>query len=108
MPTHIKSYNITKSDLRPKWHVIDAKGQTLGRLSSEIATLLQGKHKPSYAHNLLTGDFVVVINGDKFKVTGNKLLSKKYYRHSGYIGGLTEQTMAVSYTHLTLPTILLV
>ena len=93
MPTHIKNYNITKADLRPKWHVIDAKGQTLGRLSSEIATLLQGKHKPSYAHNLLTGDFVVVINGDKFKVTGNKLLSKKYYRHSGYIGGLTEQTM---------------
>ena len=93
MPTHIKNYNITKADLRPKWHVIDANGQTLGRLSSEIATLLQGKHKPSYAHNLLTGDFVVVINGDKFKVTGNKLLSKKYYRHSGYIGGLTEQTM---------------
>ena len=55
--------------------------------------MLQGKHKPSYAHNLLSGDFVIVTNGDKFKVSGNKLLSKKYYRHSGYIGGLTEQTM---------------
>ena len=93
MTTYIQNYNIKKTDLKPKWHVIDAKDQTLGRISTEIATLLQGKHKPSYAHNLLTGDFVVVVNADKFKVTGNKLSSKKYYRHSGYIGGLTEQTM---------------
>ena len=93
MTTHIKNYNTTKADLKPKWHVIDATDQTLGRLSSKIATLLQGKHKRSYAHNLLSGDFVIVTNGDKFKVSGNKLLSKKYYRHSGYIGGLTEQTM---------------
>mgnify|MGYP001173606496 FL=1 len=78
MTTHIQNYNIKKADLNPKWHVIDAKDQTLGRLSTEIATLLQGKHKPSYARNLLTGDFVVVLNADKFKVTGNKLLSKKY------------------------------
>lgn len=93
MTTHIKPYNIKKTDIKPKWRVIDATDQTLGRLSSEIATLLQGKHKPSYAPNLLTGDFVVVVNADKFKVTGNKLVAKKYYRHSGYIGGLTEQTM---------------
>ena len=93
MTTHIKNYNIKKADLNPKWHVIDAKDRTLGRLSTEIAILLQGKHKPSYTHNLLTGDFVVILNADKFKVTGNKLLSKKYYRHSGYIGGLTEKTL---------------
>ena len=91
--THIKPYNIKKTDIKPKWRVIDATGQTLGRLSSEIATLLQGKHKPSYAPHLLTGNFVVVVNANKFKVTGNKLVAKKYYRHSGYIGGLTEQTM---------------
>ena len=93
MTTHIQNYNTKKADLKPKWHVIDAKDRTLGRISTEIAILLQGKHKPSYAPNLLTGDFVVVVNADKFKVTGNKLSSKKYYRHSGYIGGLTEQTM---------------
>ena len=93
MTTHIQNYNTKKADLKPKWHVIDAKDRTLGRISTEIAILLQGKHKPSYTPNLLTGDFVVVVNADKFKVTGNKLSSKKYYRHSGYIGGLTEQTM---------------
>jgi large subunit ribosomal protein L13 len=77
----------------PAWHVIDAEGQTLGRISSEIAVLLQGKHKPTYMSNLHMGDYVIVINADKVRVTGNKLAQKMYYRHSGYPGGIRQQTL---------------
>jgi large subunit ribosomal protein L13 len=80
--------------LRPEWHVINAEDKTLGRLSSEIAVLLQGKHKPNYVPYLNTGDFVIVINAEKFRVTGKKLAQKMYYRHSGYPGGLTERTLS--------------
>jgi large subunit ribosomal protein L13 len=73
--------------------VVDARGKTLGRVSTEIATLLQGKHKPTYTPHLAAGDFVVVVNASKFRVSGNKLAAKMYYRHSGYHGGLTEQTL---------------
>ena len=91
----------TRTRTRPKpseaeaaWHVVDADGKTLGRVSSEIAVLLQGKHKPSYVPYVNTGDFVVVVNAEKIRVTGNKLEDKKYYRHSGYHGGLTERKLS--------------
>ena len=82
------------SGTEPAWHVVDADGKTLGRVSSEIAVLLQGKHKPSYVPYVNTGDFVVVVNAEKIRVTGNKLEDKKYYRHSGYHGGLTERKLS--------------
>ncbi|MEC9277886.1 MAG: 50S ribosomal protein L13 [Chloroflexota bacterium] len=78
------------SELKPEWHVVDAKGQTLGRICSDIARLLQGKHRSSYVPYMNTGDFVVVINAEKIEVTGNKREQKKYYSHSGYHGGLKE------------------
>ena len=81
------------SELKPGWHVIDAEGKTLGRISSEIAILLQGKHKPGYVPYMNTGDYVVVVNAEKIHVTGKKIEQKKYYRHSGYHGGLTERTL---------------
>ena len=88
-----KMYQPKKAELKPEWRVINAEGKTLGRLSSEIATLLQGKHRAGYVPYLNTGDYVVVINAEKIRVTGNKLEQKKYYRHSGYQGGLKETTL---------------
>ena len=88
-----KMYQPKNSELKPEWQVVDAEGKTLGRLSSEIATILQGKHRPVYVSYLNTGDYVVVINAEKIRVTGNKLEQKKYYRHSGYHGGLKETTL---------------
>ena len=88
-----KMYQPKNSELRPEWQVVAAEGKTLGRLSSEIATILQGKHRPGYVSYLNTGDYVVVINAEKIRVTGNKLEQKKYYRHSGYHGGLKETTL---------------
>ena len=83
----------SKSELKPDWHVVDAEGKTLGRISSEIAILLQGKHKPGYVPYLNTGDYVVVVNAEKIHVTGKKIEQKKYYRHSGYHGGLKETNL---------------
>ena len=83
-----------QSGTEAAWHVVDAEGKTLGRVSSEIAMLLQGKHRPTYVPYVNTGDFVVVVNAEKVRVTGNKLEDKKYYRHSGYHGGLTERKLA--------------
>lgn len=93
MAVGYKPYQTKASELNPEWHLIDAEGKTLGRLSTEIATLLMGKHKPIYVPNLNTGDYVIVINAEKIRVTGNKLAQKMYYRHSGYHGGLTERTL---------------
>lgn len=76
------------SDLRPRWHVIDAEGQVLGRLAVQIAHILKGKHKPNYSPHMLTGDFVIVINSAKVRVTGRKAEQKIYYSHSQYPGGL--------------------
>jgi len=76
-----------------KWWLVDAKGQPLGRLASRIATLLSGKHKPTYTRHVDTGDFVIVVNAEKIQVTGNKLDQKIYYRHSGYPGGLKSRTL---------------
>ena len=88
-----KMYHPKNSELKPEWRVVDAEGKTLGRLSSEIATVLQGKHRAVYVSYLNTGDYVVVINAKKIRVTGNKLEQKKYYRHSGYHGGLKETNL---------------
>ena len=77
-------------DIERKWYVVDAEGQTLGRLSSQIASVLRGKHKPIFTPNIDAGDYVIVINAAKIKVTGDKLTQKMYRRHSGYIGGLKE------------------
>ena len=76
------------SDLRPRWHVIDAEGQVLGRMAVQIAHLLKGKHKPNYSPHMLTGDFVIVVNAAKVRVTGRKADQKIYYSHSQYPGGL--------------------
>jgi large subunit ribosomal protein L13 len=94
MATSIKPYRTRASELKPDWHVIDAEGRTLGRLCTEIAVLLQGKHKPIYVPYLNTGDYVIVVNAEKIHVTGKKLEQKIYYRHSGYHGGLKEETLA--------------
>ncbi len=85
-----KTYAPKPQDITHAWWIVDAEGQTLGRLASKIAPILRGKHKPIYAPNLDTGDFVIVINADKIAVTGNKLDEKMYYRHSLYPGGLSE------------------
>lgn len=89
----MKTYSAKPNEVKQKWYLIDARGMNLGRLSTKIAELLMGKHKPAYSPNVITGDVVVVINGAKIKVTGNKLTDKFYYRHSGYPGGLTETSL---------------
>ena len=77
-----------KEEVTRNWYEIDAEGKILGKIATEIAVRLMGKHKPSYTPHVDGGDYIVVINADKFAVTGNKMLDKKYYRHSGYPGGL--------------------
>ena len=89
----MKTYATTAGDIERQWHVIDAAGQTLGRLASQVAKLLMGKHKPIYAPYLDAGDYVIVINAAKVKVTGRKLTEKIYYRHSGYPSGLRAITL---------------
>jgi len=84
----MKTYATKPSDIERQWHVIDASGKVLGRLATQVASLLMGKHKPIFSRNLDTGDFVIVINADKVRLTGNKAKQKVYYRHSGYPGGL--------------------
>ena len=76
-----------------KWYVVDASGKTLGRLSSEIAKILRGKHKPIFTPHMDTGDYVIVVNAEKVKVTGKKLDQKIYYRHSDYVGGMKQTTL---------------
>jgi large subunit ribosomal protein L13 len=82
------TYMAKPSEIERKWHVIDAEGQTLGRLSSEVASLLRGKHKPTFTPHMDTGDHVIIINAEKIHLTGNKLQDKFYYRHSRYPGSL--------------------
>ena len=88
----MKTYSPKAKDIKREWHVVDASGKTLGRLSSQIASLLMGKHKPIYSPHLDTGVYVVVINGAKIKVSGRKAEQKIYYRHTGYPGGLKSPT----------------
>jgi large subunit ribosomal protein L13 len=88
-----KTFVTKPGDIEREWWIVDAKGRNLGRLATQIATILRGKHKPIYAPNMDTGDFVIVINCDEIEVTGNRLDDKTYYRHSGYNGGLKAVTM---------------
>ncbi len=83
-----KSYMAKPGEVERKWYLVDASGKTLGRLASRIATILMGKHKPIYTPHVDTGDYVVVVNAEKIVLTGKKLDQKRYYRHSGYPGGL--------------------
>ncbi len=76
-----------------KWYVVDAEGKTLGRLASEVAKVLRGKNKPIFTPHIDTGDYVIVVNAEKIKVTGKKMDQKVYYRHSGYVGGIKETTL---------------
>jgi len=84
----MKTYSVKASEIKRQWHVIDASGEVLGRLATRVASLLMGKHKPLFSRHMDVGDFVVVINADKIRVTGKKAKQKMYYRHSGYPGGL--------------------
>ncbi|MEE8194254.1 MAG: 50S ribosomal protein L13 [Dehalococcoidales bacterium] len=84
----MKTYSVKASEIKREWHVIDASDKILGRLATGVARLLMGKHKPMFSRHLDTGDFVVVVNAGKVRVTGNKAQQKLYYRHSGYPGGL--------------------
>lgn len=88
----MKTYSTKAKDIEREWYVVDATGQTLGRLASQTANWLMGKHKPIYSRHLDTGDYVVVINAAKIRVTGDKAKQKIYYRHSGYPGGLKAPT----------------
>lgn len=91
----MKTFMANKETVDRRWYVIDATGKRLGRLSSEVATLLRGKHKPTFTPHVDTGDYVIVINADKVELTGNKWDDKKYYRHSRYPGSLKETTAKV-------------
>jgi len=84
----LKTYNEKKENTEKKWYLVDAEGKILGKLAVEIAKILRGKNKPTFTPNVDCGDFVVVLNAEKIKVTGSKLSDKKYYRHSGYVGNL--------------------
>ena len=90
----MKTYVAKPSTIEKKWYVVDAKGKTLGRLATVVADTLRGKRKPIYTPNIDTGDFVIVINAEQIVVTGNKPKQKIYYHHSGYPGGLKEETYA--------------
>lgn len=89
----MKTYWTKEEDVERKWYVVDADGQTLGRLASQIAAILRGKHKPIYNPSVDTGDYVIVINAEKIHTTGQRLDQKKYYSHSGYPGGLRVRTL---------------
>jgi len=89
----VKTYTAKKEDIERQWFVIDAKDQTLGRMASQIASILRGKHKPIFTPHMVTGDFVIVVNAEKIHVTGDRLDQKLYYRHSGYPGGLRSKSL---------------
>ena len=88
----MKTYLTPVNEIDRKWYVVDAEGKILGRLASEIAAVLRGKRKPTYSTFIDNGDFIIVVNAEKIRLTGNKMKNKKYYRHSGYMGGLKEAT----------------
>ena len=90
----MKTYMTNTDKIERKWYVVDAEGATLGRLASEIAKVLRGKNKPEYTPHIDTGDYVIVVNAEKVKVTGKKLQQKVYYNHSDYVGGMRETTLA--------------
>ena len=90
----MKTYLTPVKEIDKKWYLVDATGKVLGRLASEIATILRGKNKPTYSTFMDNGDYIVVVNAEKVKLTGKKMQDKKYYRHSTFMGGLTEFTAA--------------
>ena len=89
----MSTYTPKPGEIAANWHVVDATDQILGRLAAKVAVILQGKHKPTYTPHVDTGDFVVVLNADKIKVTGRKLQAKQYVRHSGYPGGMRTESL---------------
>lgn len=86
----MNTFSAKREDINPKWFVVDANGQILGRLASKVATIIRGKHKPTFTPHMDTGDFVIIINAGKVRLTGKKMVDKKYYHHTGYPGGLRE------------------
>lgn len=89
----MKTYSPRAMEIERRWYVVDAAGMTLGRLCTEVARVLMGKHKPMFTPSMDTGDFVIVVNASKITVTGTKLTQKRYYRHSGYPGGFRSRTL---------------
>ncbi len=89
----MKTYMASPSTIERKWYVVDAEGLTLGRLASEVAKILRGKNKPTFTPHIDTGDYVIIVNAEKVKVTGKKLDQKIYYHHSEYVGGMKETTL---------------
>ena len=89
----MKTFMASPEKIERKWYVVDAEGQTLGRLASEVAKVLRGKNKPEYTPHVDTGDYVIIVNADKVKVTGKKMDQKIYYHHSDYVGGMKETTL---------------
>ena len=87
-----KTFTMRAEDVKPSWHIVDAAGKTLGRLASQVAHVLRGKHRPEYSPHLDLGDRVIVVNAEQVRLSGNKLEDKVYYRHSGYPGGLKSRT----------------
>ena len=92
----MKSFVASPATIERKWYVVDAADQTLGRLTSQVAAILRGKNKPTFTPNVDTGDYVIVINADKIKVTGKKMDQKIYYSHSDYVGGMKEATLTTN------------
>ena len=89
----MQTYMANPDKIERKWYVVDAEGQTLGRLAAEVAKVLRGKNKPQFTPHVDTGDYVIIVNADKIKVTGKKLEQKIYYNHSDYVGGMRETTL---------------
>ena len=89
----MKTFMASPATIDRKWYVVDAEGMTLGRLASEVAKVLRGKNKPIFTPHIDTGDYVIVVNAEKIKVTGKKLEQKIYYNHSDYVGGMKETTL---------------
>ena len=90
----MKTFSAKNHDIDRNWYLVDAQNKTLGRLSTEIASRLRGKHKPIYTPHVDTGDYIVVVNASKIRVTGNKMTDKMYYKHTGYIGNLKSENLA--------------
>ena len=90
----MKTYMANPDKIERKWYVVDAEGCTFGRLASEVAKILRGKNKPQFTPHIDTGDYVIIVNAEKIKVTGKKLSQKIYYHHSGYVGGMKETTLS--------------
>jgi large subunit ribosomal protein L13 len=89
----IRTYSAKKEDVQRKWYLVDADGKTLGRMAAQVAIVLRGKHKPTYTPHVDTGDHVVIVNAEKVHLTKDKVHTKRYYRHSGYPGGLKSETV---------------